>query len=185
MKICWVIADQAYLDPTVDISQLKNIGPFWGGWRTWRSWNTDNVVCYRSDEAAHLVEKNFHTKCNLYLPATTAEHIQIPPGVRLYQGSFHQEVDQPDEIVSMHLASAHNDIVLLYGFDLRPKNFNEGEAKLKWHNFKNYVKHIFVGNTNVQWVILDHSPDLESELQGIDNIQFDTVANIVAQFGNK
>ena len=51
MKITWVLADSAEVNPAIEIERLKNIGPFWGGWRTWRSYSTDNVVCHDSSQA--------------------------------------------------------------------------------------------------------------------------------------
>ena len=109
MRITWVLADTAQLDPTIDIAELKNIGPFWGSWKTWRSWTTDNVICHDVHQARNLVVKNFHSRCNLFLPATAYQDLDRPTGVQLYQGNFHQDIDRPDDIVSMHLASKNSD----------------------------------------------------------------------------
>ena len=183
MRISWVLADATLVDATIDINQLKNIGPFWGGWRTWRSYNTDNVVCHQATDARTLVHKNFHARCNMYLPSSVYQEINRPPGVKLYQGEFHQIVDHPDDIVSMHLASANNDIVLLLGFDLTPRNLDQDKmAKHQWHNYKNYVLTIVKNNPQVQWVLIDHSPEIEKEFKDIPNLMFDTLTNILTQF---
>jgi hypothetical protein len=183
MKITWCLADAAELDPTIEVGQLKNIGPIWGGWRTWRSWNTDNVVCHDLAQARNLVTRNFHTRCNMYLPSSSYQELDRPVGVKLYQGDFHQLVDSPDDIVSMHLAGANSDIVLLVGFDLQPKYLDHDKmAKHKWHNYKQYVLHLIKDNPGVQWVILDHPKPIEKELQGLPNLLFDTLSNVLTQF---
>ena len=183
MRITWALADTAHLDPTVDIVKLKNLGPLWGGWQTWRSWSTDNVVCHDTSQAVNLVSKNFHTRCNMYIPMSAYQEANRPSGVQLYQGDFHQLVDHPDDIVSMHLASSSSDIVLLFGFDLRPRNLDHDKlAKHKWHNYKQYILHIIKGNPTVQWVILDHAPEIEKELEGLPNLLFDTLNNVLTQF---
>lgn len=183
MRITWALADTALLDPTVDLVKLKNLGPLWGGWQTWRSWSTDNVVCHDTSQAVNLVSKNFHTRCNMYIPMPAYQSADRPLGVQLYQGDFHQLVDHPDDIVSMHLAAAHSDIVLLVGFDLSPRNLDHDKlAKHKWHNYKQYVLHIIKGNPDVQWVMLDHMPKIEKELEGLPNLLFDTLNNVLTQF---
>lgn len=183
MKISWVLADSAQLDPTIDISELKNIGPCWGGWQTWRSWSTDNVICHDQSQARNLISKNFHTRCNLFLQASVYQELDRPAGVKLYQGEFHQEVDHPDDIISMHLAAGNSDIVLLVGFDLQIRNLDHDKlAKHKWHNYTQYVLHMFNGNPNIQWVLLDHSNNIDKQLKKVPNLQFDTLENVLVQF---
>lgn len=183
MKINWAIADTAHLDLVVDLVQVKNLGPIWGGWQTWREWATDNVVCHDISQARNLVSKNFHSRCNMYVPASAYQELDRPKGVQLYQGEFHQTVDHPDDIVSMHLAAANSDIVLLFGFDLSPRELDGDKlAQHKWHNYKQYVLHIVKGNPDVQWVLLDHSNDIEKDFQKIPNLLFDTLTNVLTQF---
>lgn len=183
MKITWVLADTVELDPTIDLDQLKNIGPFWGGWRTWRSYLTDNVVCHSVDEARNLVNKNFHTRCNLYIPTTIFGELGRPSNVKVYSGEFHEIVDHPDSIVSMHLAAAHSDIVLLLGFDISPKKLdNDKLAKHKWHNHCQYLYHIIKSNPEVQWVMLDHDPKIEKIFKDLPNLLFDSMSNVLTQF---
>ena len=184
MRINWVLADTAEVNPTIEIDSLRNIGPLWGGWRTWRSYQTDNVICHNETEARDLITRNFHQRCNMYLPDNVYQKVDRPTGVKLYQGEFHETVDHPDEIVSMHLASASSDIVLLVGFNLSPRNLESDKmAKHKWHNYVQYFLHIVKGNPNVQWVMLDHSSEIEKALKGLPNLLFDTLDNVLTQFG--
>lgn len=183
MRITWALTNSASINPAIDIERLKAVGPFWGGWRTWRSYSTDNVVCHLESETRDLVSRNFHTRCNLHVPASVYQALDRPAGVKLYQGEFKETVDAPDDIVSMHLASAQSDIVLLIGFDLQPKDFGADKlAAHKWHNYKYYVLHIIKDNPNVQWVILDHPGDVEKMFKDLPNLLFDTLDNVLTQF---
>ena len=183
MKLNWVLADSVEINPAIEIERLKAIGPMWGGWRTWRSYSTDNVICHTDVDARNLISRNFHTRCNMYLPESVYQLVDRPNGVKLYQGEFHELVDSPDEIVSMHLAAAFSDIVLLSGFDLQPRNLDHDRmAKHKWHNYVQYFLHIVKGNSGVQWVLLDHSPDIEKVLKDLPNLLFDTLDNVLTQF---
>lgn len=183
MKIAWVLSNTAEINPAIDLEGLRNIGPFWGGWRTWRSYNTDNVICHEESEARNLINRNFHSRCNLYLPEFIYQKVDRPTNVKLYQGEFHEIVDHPDDIVSMHLASAVSDIILLVGFNLTPRDLaHDRMAKHKWHNYVQYFLHIIKGNPNVQWVVLDHSAEIEKELKGLPNLLFDTLDNVLLQF---
>ena len=183
MKISWVLAAAAEVNPAIEIERLKNIGPFWGGWRTWRSYQTDNVICHEESEARDLITRNFHARCNLFLPEEVYQTVDRPAGVKLYQGKFHELVDNSDEIVSMHLAAASSDIVLLTGFNLSARNLDHDRmAKHKWHNYVQYFLHIIKGNPEVQWVLLDHGNSIEKVLQSLPNLQFDTLDNVLTQF---
>jgi hypothetical protein len=183
MKLSWVIANTAVIDPTVNLDSLKNIGPFWGGWRTWRSYQTDNVICHAADEAKNLITRQFHTKCNLHVPTDLWNELDRPMGVKLYGGEFNEMVDQPDDIVSIHLAAAHSDIVLLVGFDLSARNLEHDRlAKHRWHNNVQYLLHIFKSNPDIQWVVLDHSGSVEKQFESVPNLLFDTMRNVLTQF---
>lgn len=184
MRINWVIADTAILDPTVDIDILKSIGPFWGGWQTWRSYNTDNVVCHDISQARNLVNNNFHTRCNLHIPASAYQELNRPKGIKLYQGDFNQLIDHPDEIVSMHLATATSDLVLLLGFNLTKESTTSDKLQShKRHNYNNYFRQIIESSNPVQWVLLDQSGEVDEHLKKIPNLQFDTLSKVLAQLG--
>jgi hypothetical protein len=183
MRISWVLTNTTNINPAIDVEQLRNIGPFWGGWRTWRSYATDNVICHTESEAQALINKNFHTRCNLYVPLAIYTTIDRPANVKIYQGEFHEIVDDPDDIVSMHLAAAHSDIVLLVGVDLQPRDLGDDRlAKHKWHNYKQYILHIIKGNPDVQWVILDQLSEIDKDFDDLPNLLFDKLENVLTQF---
>jgi hypothetical protein len=181
MKFAWVLADDTIIDPSIDLEKLRNLGPLWGGWRTWRSYNTDNVVCHNESEARNLIDKNFHSRCNLHIPDKIYNAVNRPNGVKLYHGEFHELIDNPDEIVSMHLAASVSDILLLYGFNFKPLDPNADRLeKHKWHNYTQYFLNIVKSNPNTQWVVVDHGPEIEKEIKAIPNLQFDTIKTILS-----
>lgn len=180
MNICWVLADNTVLDPTLNIVSLKDIGPIWGSWKTWRAYSTDNVVCHNQNQAVDLIKREFQNTCNFYIHSDAYQFLNSPPNVKLYQGQFPDQINTPDEIISMHLAASQNDIVLLIGFDWskKPKlvdRLQEHHA----HVYRTLVKHTVQNNPTVQWVLVDHAPDLIPDLVKLPNLTQDTFSNIV------
>ena len=185
MKINWVVADSLAADPTVETEKLKAVGPIWGGWKTWRSCDTDNVICHQLTDARTLISRQFHQRCNMHLPQSLYQDLERPTGVKLYQGNFHLDVGNPDEIVAMHLAADNCDIVLLLGFDLTEKSLDHDKlAKHKWHVYKNYVRQIITDKTDVQWVLLDHPGIAAPEFKDLSNLQFDSLSNVLQSLSN-
>ena len=180
MNICWVLADNTVLDPTLDIVSLKDIGPIWGSWKTWRAYSTDNVVCHEQHQAVDLIKREFQNICNFYIHNDSYQFLNSPPNVKLYQGQFPDQINNPDEIIAMHLAASQNDVVLLIGFDWTKKSkladrLQEHHA----HVYRTLVKHTIQNNPQVQWVLVDHSLDLIADLAKLENLTQDTLSNIV------
>lgn len=181
MNISLVLSNQANIDPALDILQVKALGSFWGGWRTWRSCQTDNVVCHEVAKAKELIDRDFHLTCNFYVPESAFITLERPQGVKLYAGEFKHDLDNHEDIVSMHLAAANSDIVLLLGFD-----FGEGQkledrlSEHRIHNYRSLTRQVIVDNPKIQWVILDHPGELRKDIQNLPNIGKDTLINILA-----
>jgi len=185
MKISWVLADSAQFDPTLDITKLKAIGSFWGGWRTWRGCQTDNVICNDLDKVAELVKRDFQSQCNLYIPNSVYQSLTRPTGVQLFAGEFKHDVAQQDEIIAMHLAASTSDIVLLFGFDLAKKT--PGPDKLQEHRTRNYyglIRQAIIDNSQIQWVVIDHQESVNLELFSLENLTVDTLNNVVRMFSD-
>jgi hypothetical protein len=180
MNICWVLSNQAQLDPTVEIDSLKKIGSFWGGWKTWRSCQTDNVICNDRFKAAELLKRNFHNSCNFYIPSSIYIELNRPQGVNLFEGNFIQEVDNQEDIISMHLATGTHDIILLIGFDFGEytKQNNQLEEH-KAQNYRNLTRRVILDNPNIQWVVIDHAGELRKDLCDLPNLGQDTLKNII------
>jgi hypothetical protein len=180
MNISWVLADNTVLDPTLDITNLKDIGPIWGSWKTWRGCGTDNVVCHDQGRAVELIKREFQNSCNFYIHNDAYQFLNSPPNVKLYQGQFPDQIDNPDEIISMHLAASQNDILLLMGFCwIKQSKSTDRLQEHRAHVYRTLVENTILNNPDVQWVLVDHTPDLWPNLEKIENLTQDTFPNIV------
>ena len=181
MNINWVLSDSAIIPPDIDIEKLKNIGSFWGGWRTWRAYATDNVICNDLTQSNNLIKRNFQKECNFYIPDSSYQNLGRPQGVRLYNGEFVHDVDNRDEIVSMHLVSGSSDIVLLLGFDLSEPLTNPDKLlEHRANNYRRLVRQAIADNKHVQWILVDHPDPVMKIMSNLDNLSTDTMSAVLA-----
>lgn len=180
MKISWVLSDRLELDPTQDIQALKNVGPFWGSWRTWRAYQTDNVICHSQFKASELIQRNFQTHCNFYIPKSVYSALDQPTSVGLYEGEFMHDLDHHEEIVALHLAATDSDIVLLLGYDLsEQEKMVDKLQEHKAHNYRSLLKQAIKNFPTVQWVWIDHAGHLRKDLTELENLTTDTMVNVI------
>jgi len=185
MNISWVLANGLIPDPELDLQTLKEIGPFWGGWQTWRSCGTDNVICNDFDRAQSLLARKFNQGCNLYIPNTIYQNLDRPPQVKLYDGTTELDLENKEEIIAMHLSASQSDIILLLGFDWRPVEKNPDRLlEHRAQNYRNLIKQAIAEHSTVQWVLIDHLPELMLELKDLPNLTQDTVANVIKILGS-
>ena len=177
MNVSWVLADTFVLDPTLDIKEIKEIGPLWGSWKTWRGCQTDNVICHNLEKSRELLQRKFQQNCNFYIPNSNWVTLDRPDGVKLYEGSFTDEF-QPEEIVAMHLAASQSDIILLLGFDLSEKHKNPNKLlEHQAHVYRTLIKHAIEQNPEIQWVLVDHPNPIMKMLSKLPNLTTDTMDN--------
>lgn len=181
MNISWVLSTSAQINPEIDVDRLKELGSFWGGWQTWRSCQTDNVICHDMVRAKELIDREFNLGCNFFIPNSFYVSLGRPAGVKVYEGNFAHDVDNQEDIISLHLASSNSDIVLLMGFDLseQPK-FEDKLAEHRAHNYRSLLRQVIVDNPQVQWVAIDHSKPFRTGLQNLPNLGQDTLNNILS-----
>jgi len=180
MKINWVFADGYQIDPTVNIDSIKSIGPTWGSWKTWRGCSTDNVICHDVTKAHELIQRAFQAVCNFYVPKDYYQSIGRPMGVKLYEGSFTQEVDCPENVVALHLVSNISDIVLLAGFDLSEKEKDSDRfQEHKNFNYRALIHSIIVANPDTQWVLVDHPNSVDKSFKKLSNLTCDIMPNVL------
>jgi hypothetical protein len=180
MNINFVLANSTQFDPTVNLEKVKELGSFWGGWRTWRGCQTDNVICHDLPKARELIQRNFHLTCNFYIPRSVFVDLDRPEGVRLYEGEFKHDLDNYEDIVSMHLASSNSDIVLLMGFDFgEPVKLEDKLSEHRANNYRNLVRQVIADNPKIQWVVLDPTRPIRKDLQALSNLGTDTLTNIL------
>lgn len=180
MNINWALANSATIDPTVNISRLKELGSLWGSWRTWRAYQTDNVICHDLARAKELIDRQFQKTCNFYIPNSFFATLDRPSGVKLYEGNFVHDVDDHEDIVCMHLAASTSDIVLLLGYDFaeQPK-LEDRLAEHRAHNYRNLTRQAVINHPNIQWVVIDHQQEFRKDLIDLPNLGRDTLKNIL------
>jgi len=179
-KISWVLSDDVVLDPTQDIDQLKLVGPIWGSWRTWRACQTDNVICHDQVKIAELIQRNFQTHCNFYIPDQAHASLNRPAGVRVYAGEFVHDVIRQEEIVAMHLAATTSDIVVLLGWNLSKLDTTTDRLHdSQYQHYRNLIRQAFVTYNHTQWVLVDHTGELDPNLTDLDNLVTDTLDHIL------
>lgn len=180
MRVNWAVAKGYTIDPTVNVDKIKSIGPMWGSWQTWRSCATDNVICHSSSKARELLDRAFQAVCNFYVPRSEYEFLQRPVGVKLYEGSYREEVDDIEDIVALHLAGAVSDIVLMLGYDLGV--LPDTEDRLERHRLTNrhgLMRSAIAGSAQTQWVAVDHHRNLDKAYQTITNLTCDTMESVL------
>ena len=175
MNINWVIADGIVLDPTIDLAKLKNVGSFWGGWKTYGTCSTDNTICYDRAKATELIKNGFNTMSNFYVHSSVFTDENRPKRIWTFGGDFEHEVENRDEIIGIHLCSAISDIVLLYGFDWSTASLD----KLSLH-YRGLTHEAIRANPNIQFVLVDHTNDIDPKYKNLDNLTKDTLQNILA-----
>ena len=180
MRVNWAVATGYDPDPNVNIDRIKSIGPIWGSWQTWRACGTDNVICHSGSKARELLDRAFQAVCNFYLPRSEYEFLKRPVGVKLYDGSYQQEVQAIEDIVTLHLCAATSDIVLMLGYDLG--SMPDDLFRLDQHRMINQhglIRSAIVGSGQTQWVVVDHPRDLDKAYQNLPNLTCDTMANVL------
>ena len=179
MNIAWLFAENTVLPPTTPVQAIKDLAPIWGSWRTQRGYNTDNVVCWDSEQAEKLVRQGYAKICNLYIPEPVYKQLNKPAGVRVFGGGFDFAVDSVDDIIATHLVASVADVILMVGFDL--------EAKTKPSASRNNYIGILaqaIGASGKQWVIIDHHTDFAEPIQKLSNITSDLLPNVLQLLGN-
>jgi hypothetical protein len=181
MRTSWIIAND-FASATVDPEQLKGIGPIWGSWRTWRAWHTDNVLCHDFDRAQELLQRAFQAVCNFYVPNRYFATLNRPTGVNIYEGDFPGEMDDPEEIVAMHLASASSDLILLLGYDLSEITAEDRFERHKKLNYMNAFRATLNTYPDIQFVLIDHPGDLDESFQSVTNLTCDKYQTVLQLF---
>jgi hypothetical protein len=175
MNIAWLLAENIVLAPNVDTQQLKDLAPIWGSWRTQRGFGTDNVICHDRDQAHRLIKQGIASVCNLFVHDSVYKELQTPANIRAYGGNFLQQVSSMDDIVTMHLASHINTVLLLLGFDF---SNNQKEIAAR-KNYLGLASEIIKQTPKCQWVLVDHDSKLDESFEKLENVTTDSFENCV------
>lgn len=180
MQISWVYASTYQLDILIDPAVVKSVGPSWGSWRTWKSNQTDNVVCSDSDQAHALIAKAFHAVCNFYVARDVYLKIGSQPGLKAYDGEYNHPVHRFDDIISLHLASQSNSIILMLGFDLGlGQKLDSPDQVEQLQNYHGLMRSLIQNNPTTQYVLVDHADNFGKHYQGLPNLTCDIMENVL------
>jgi len=175
MNIAWLFAENTLLPPATDVQAIKNVAPIWGSWRTQRGYQTDNVICWDSEQATQLVSQGYGAICNLFIHQTVYDKLGKPNNVRVFGGEFVHEVDSHDDVVGMHLVASAADVILMVGFDFtEPKNLTESRT-----NYLGLAAQVVQDHPRQQWVMIDHPTELAKPFVGLENITCDSMKNVL------
>jgi hypothetical protein len=114
------------------------------------------------------------------LPEQYHQDLGRPTGVKYYGGNFDQEVDHIEDIVSLHLAAAASDIVLIMGFVFPP--IGEIADRFELHKLRNrygLIRSLIANNPDQQFVLIDHPKKLEKTYQDLANLTRDSLKNVL------
>lgn len=179
MKVCWVLGEdfQSHADKA---KSIKAVAPIWGSHKTWREFETDNVICNELPIAIGLLNRAFQAVCNFYVPKERYVDLGRPNGVKMYDGGFNVEMFNKDEIIALHLVAPNNDIVLLLGFNLAPRDWGDYKiAKHQWTNYLLAVKTVIAQHPDTQWVAIDQISDIHPDIKNLPNFTCDKIENVV------
>jgi hypothetical protein len=165
MNIAWVFGTHLQIAPTIDAAEIKNSAPTWGSWKLWRAYQIDNAVCTAPTTAKKLIDQQYHNYCNLYVPHTVDT---AGTNVRHFGGSFDQDIADIDDLVAMHLAAHHNDIVLLLGLDFTETADPKYQAILA-QTIQTYA--------HKQWVLVDNVEKINNLFDSMQNFTCDKLQN--------
>lgn len=175
MNIAWLFAENTLLPPSTDVQAIKAVAPIWGSWRTQRGYQTDNVICWDSQQATQLVAQGYKEICNLFIPQSVYDQLDRPAGIQAFGGEFVHAVDSEDDIVGMHLLATAADVILMVGFDFaEPKTPTESRT-----NYLGLAAQVVRDHQRQQWVMVDHSSDLAKPFQDLENITCDSMKNVL------
>jgi hypothetical protein len=104
-----------------------------------------------------------------------------PLSVQSYVGEFGHETSKIEDIIALHLAAGQNDIILMLGFDFQ-KISTEISDRYELHKIKNYyglTRSLISSRTDIQWVLVDHSDNLDKSFKELTNFTIDTLKNVL------
>lgn len=177
MKISVVFANQAWVDPLVNLFDLRKVGTIWAAWNQWHQLFPHRTICHWYQESQRLIDAGFHRRCEMFVPETVFNALKKPRGVKSYGGEFLHEIPDPEELVAMFLAAAESDIVVLVGYNWALPDNNDSMATYIAENRLAVIMDAIRGAPDVQWIIAGDT--VPEQLREFENVDSDTLENII------
>jgi len=178
MKLVWLLSEN--LTSKLNIEELSDVAPTWGGCKVWDNYKVDNIVCTDIKKSKKLVERDVQRNANLFIPSNDVIKLNNPPNVKAFQGEFKDpNINFKDDIVGINIAANMYDIVLLLGFKF---NKSKSKDKLTIHKQQAYlhnIKTIISENPDKQFVLVNYKGALSKEFSEIENLTRDSLSNVL------
>lgn len=185
MNISWVVASRYKFPEQVSIDTVKSIGPVWASYKASPHCRCDNLVCDDLGQAQKLLTRVIQSQCNLYLPRKIFQPLGRPGSVFWYNGQFASDLDDVEDIISMHLAKSTADLILLCGFDFASISLESDAIVLhKKRHYLGLCRQVILANPDVQWVLIDHDGDIDKAFLSLTNLTRDSMQNVVKLLTN-
>ena len=151
-KVAVIIADDAVIDPVIDVHRLSEIGATWGSWRQWHQCHPNNVICQDAEQARKMVAAGFTSVCNFFVPQ--AIHTELAH-TRAWAGS----AVNTDQTVATCLAATTAQVLVMLGFSTVDPVICD-----------------VISQGGQQWVFIGGEHD---ELKKFSNVHYDTLENVL------
>lgn len=179
MRFNWVLAHRFLTCDLQDWQRIQDCAPTWSSTIP-RKITAQNSVCSNAAECQQLLKSAAYQHTNLYVPHDFwLEHGQ-PTVVRVFQATPYPNIKDVDDIIALHLAAAHSDIVLMLGFDLC---LNTGPVDAKtaktMRDYHGLLRSLIVNSPEAQFVAIDQPQMLSPSYQGIANLTCDTLQAVL------
>ena len=180
MKIGWALSEQIG-KKVAKIGTLQDVAPTWGSCSIYNNYSIDNVICNDIKQAERLIQHNVQDSVNFYMPQEDCSTLGNPPNIKTFQGSFNDtNINFKDDIVTLNVVTATYDIILLLGFKFtKPKAKAEQLEQHKQLAYLHNIKTIIKDNKDKQFVLVNYKGKLSADLDSIENLSRDTLANVL------
>lgn len=180
MRFNWVLASQYTHCDDIDWQRIQNCAPTWAALDSKRKLSAQNSVCSSGTACLAALESAAFNSTNLYVPHDFWQQQGRPGNVRAFQGTPYPNIAGVDDIIALHLAAAHSDIVLMLGFDFclntGPVDRRTAKSLQEYHGL---LRSLIVNTPETQFVAIDQGQQLASPYQNIANLTCDTLQAVL------
>jgi hypothetical protein len=179
VRFNWVLSQAFSACEDQDWQRIQNCAPTWSGAGP-RQITAQNSICSNAAACLQLLKSAAYQRTNLYVPHDFwLEHGQ-PTVVRVFQATPYPNITDVDDIIALHLAAAHSDIVLMLGFDLCLNTGPiDGKTAKIMQDYHGLLRSLIVNTPETQFVAIDQPQILSASYQGIANLTCDTLQAVL------
>lgn len=179
MRFNWVLSREFSTCEDQDWQRIQNCAPTWSGSGP-RQITAQNTICSNAAGCLQLLKSAAYQRTNLYVPHDFWQEQGQPAVVRVFQATPYPNIPDVDDIVALHLAAAHSDIVLMLGFDLCLKiGTIDAKTAKTLQEYHGLLRSLIVNTPETQFVAIDQPQILAPSYQGIPNLTCDTLQAVL------